>query len=545
MKFIIKHLALLMVVCCAFSSWGQTLTTFQNKDKYGYVDENGNVVIKAQYSHAYPFENGRAKVSKGDKWGYIDTKGKAVIAIQYDNIEPFENGLARVKKGDKYGYIKDDGSFYIKPEYNFIGSFNDDGYIWVAKGKTLETAKIGLFRGDKIILKPNYQSLGFYVKTDSIDYTAGDPVTANSGIPQNNEIKANFVRLSVSDQPYIWAVSGFKTGVYDLEGLPVIKHVMGAVGMPREGFSLVRVYGKKKKDMFYEYNYVSTDKKNTQLFKKNLRQYITPETELDVCSAFNNGYARCAADGKTYIIDKIGRTVSPVYDHFTVVPEHGYITSKGGRLGLLKFSGEEILAPTYSKLNVADASGEVLAAQDPSSSMYGFIDFTGKQIAPFKYADAIAFVDNNIYVKEGLYYGIADLNGNYVVKNQWESIKPANTGDYVWAKSPQTGKWYTVNIKTDKLAFDQGYEDAVPYDAKGRALVKNNAKVGAVKTDNSCVLPCSFDTEALAVKALSFIDSNNKDSMSDIEAYRFNIYMNPDINKFRLHQAIPSTMWDF
>lgn len=76
----------------------QTLTVMKEKEKYGYADENGKMIIKAQYTQAYPFENGKAKVRKGDKWGYIDEKGKALIAIDYENIEPFENGIARVKK---------------------------------------------------------------------------------------------------------------------------------------------------------------------------------------------------------------------------------------------------------------------------------------------------------------------------------------------------------------------------------------------------------------------------------------------------------------
>lgn len=54
--------------------------------KIGYANENGNVIIKPQYSCAFPFENGKAKVSfkcdevrqgehfvwKSEDWFYID-----------------------------------------------------------------------------------------------------------------------------------------------------------------------------------------------------------------------------------------------------------------------------------------------------------------------------------------------------------------------------------------------------------------------------------------------------------------------------------------
>lgn len=60
--------------------------------KIGYADENGQIIIAPQYSCAFPFENGKAKVayectqeqdavseykgSKSTKWFYIDKKGE-------------------------------------------------------------------------------------------------------------------------------------------------------------------------------------------------------------------------------------------------------------------------------------------------------------------------------------------------------------------------------------------------------------------------------------------------------------------------------------
>lgn len=61
-------------------------------DRIGYADDEGRIVIEAQYKCATPFENGRAKVAyrctktpdgeytvmESSKWFYIDKNGKRV-----------------------------------------------------------------------------------------------------------------------------------------------------------------------------------------------------------------------------------------------------------------------------------------------------------------------------------------------------------------------------------------------------------------------------------------------------------------------------------
>lgn len=47
---------------------------------YGFIDRQGNEVIRLQYVNAGYFEDGRAAVRDfNGKWGYIDSKGKRII----------------------------------------------------------------------------------------------------------------------------------------------------------------------------------------------------------------------------------------------------------------------------------------------------------------------------------------------------------------------------------------------------------------------------------------------------------------------------------
>lgn len=214
-----KKLLISTFLCCILSgATAQNLIPVQNeKGKYGYADESGNIVIKYAYDEASAFVDGRAKVRKGNKWGYIGTEGKEVIKIQfsdmntwngnyckvavggsvkdgilenakwgiidkdgkfvldaeYDEISPFNDGLAFITKDKKYGYITDDYKILIPCEYEAVGSFNEKGFLWVNKGGKFDEKKdpsrvkggnFGIYnREGKLIIPAEYKQIGTFV----------------------------------------------------------------------------------------------------------------------------------------------------------------------------------------------------------------------------------------------------------------------------------------------------------------------------------------------------------------------------------------------
>ena len=55
-----------------------------------------------------------AKVQINNKWGYIDDEGKVVIKPRFDKVFDFFDGLALVWAGEEYGYLDKTGSFVWK-----------------------------------------------------------------------------------------------------------------------------------------------------------------------------------------------------------------------------------------------------------------------------------------------------------------------------------------------------------------------------------------------------------------------------------------------
>ena len=84
-----------------------------SKNKYGYIDKTGKMVIEHQFDIAYPFSEGlaivgeRRKGVKGDDYGYIDKSGELVIDKLFYFAESFSEGFAAVDFIDGYCQIID------------------------------------------------------------------------------------------------------------------------------------------------------------------------------------------------------------------------------------------------------------------------------------------------------------------------------------------------------------------------------------------------------------------------------------------------------
>ncbi len=103
------------------------------KNKLGFANLEGKVVVKAQYDAAYPFSEGLSAFCEGcvtermgehsmwkkGKWGFIDKTGKVIIPAQFDNVGfGFENGRIEVKKGEERYAINTKGEKITEEKKN-------------------------------------------------------------------------------------------------------------------------------------------------------------------------------------------------------------------------------------------------------------------------------------------------------------------------------------------------------------------------------------------------------------------------------------------
>lgn len=168
-KIILFILPLLFSGCGLFKSSKEIdLIPFVQKDKYGYFDLEGKIIINPQFAFATAFREDLALVKtsgKDPKWGFIDKEGKFIINPTYKDATVFQEGLAWVvtengaptaidKKGEikftlkeadkvllfneelaafsiadttsvKWGFVDKSGKKVINPQFNDVGYFSD------------------------------------------------------------------------------------------------------------------------------------------------------------------------------------------------------------------------------------------------------------------------------------------------------------------------------------------------------------------------------------------------------------------------------------
>jgi hypothetical protein len=118
----------------------------KEKSVYVYINENGEEIIQREprglsfydgYAMAY-FESNR-------KWGFIDKKGVTVVEPQFEQeySSGFSEGLVDVCKDDLWGYIDAGGNTIIPFEYDWTNPFTDGFAVVKRKGQKFYIDKNG------------------------------------------------------------------------------------------------------------------------------------------------------------------------------------------------------------------------------------------------------------------------------------------------------------------------------------------------------------------------------------------------------------------
>ena len=149
-------------------SEGLAVVRLSEKHKFGYISQKGELAISDQFDWARDFHGGLAavKLSK-DKYGFIDKAGKLVLsAKEWRDVDDFSEGLASVKvavtdnsvylgfQNEEYGYIDRNGKFVIAPRFDRVEKFSEGRALFFQPGKNPGYGFIDL-KG-QVVIKPKF-----------------------------------------------------------------------------------------------------------------------------------------------------------------------------------------------------------------------------------------------------------------------------------------------------------------------------------------------------------------------------------------------------
>ena len=367
------------------------------KGKFGYVNEEGEFVIKPQFDEAEYFINDIACVKKGNLYGFINEKGKFVVKPKYTSIDSYnEFELCKVSiggsidkktdelKGAKYGFINRNANEIVPLKYSFIGDFDENGICWVnIGGKEDDAGKIAggkygyISHLGKELTKIQYS----FVRDSFFDGYAWVAL----GEKKNGE------RAKVGNK-YVALKTGKTYGYIDMTGKAVTKIKYDAVqDVFHDGMA-----GVKLKNM---YGYVSTT------------GHETPINYIHV-GEFSNGLGLVVTNPKKdfpkygYINAEGQEVIKPQYDdaHDTFNEERSAV-KKDGKWAIIDTKGNLLSGFDYGYVKdfengmaqVSETGFQIKTVKETDNASYywGFVNKNGNLVVPYKYLYVDDIMDEN------------------------------------------------------------------------------------------------------------------------------------------------------
>ena len=386
------------------------MTIVIKDSKYGFINEDGKLVIPCKYDEACNFYEGLAKVRTNDKLQLIDKYGNELCGEGYDEIGDFYEDRAYVKKNGKYGYINSKGECCIPLQFHYAADFTE--------GLARVKMKIGLRRRilefQKYFGNNNKYLYGFVDKNfscngidcvydDAQDFSEGLCGVAKNGKYGFIDNKGNTVIPFMYDSvaPFVNGISVVKTkGFYHMinmnnkrrsddykmietfsEGLAVAECVRGT-----KPYLLIDGFGKQKSDF---YSYIGDFSSGLALVSK----------RSDFTNEIRYGF-----------IDKSGDIVNLVYEKAESFSEGLSLVKQNNLYGYINSRNEFVIPTKY--IDGKSFSDGFAAVRKDYDSGYGYIDNTGKVVLKFIYKKANPFKEGlaTVWIEEGSHLKIGKIN---------------------------------------------------------------------------------------------------------------------------------------
>jgi len=219
----------------------------------GFVDRNGQMVIKKIFVKAGNFHDGLARVeSRSGGYGFIDTSGNMVIEPKFSRADDFSEGLApvQVSLGGKLGFIDRTGKFVIEPQFTEASRFSEGLARIYAESKSRfgsSNSNAGYINHEgKFVIEPQYFRASSF--SEGIAYAAITPQVIKFIDTENRQAfepeiehlnSYNFGRFSEGLATF--TINNGNSGYMDRSGKIVIEMKFGAANDFHNGLALVRL----------------------------------------------------------------------------------------------------------------------------------------------------------------------------------------------------------------------------------------------------------------------------------------------------------------
>lgn len=368
-------------------------------DLFGYMDEEGNLMINYAYEEANDFHEGLASVKRNGKYGVIIANGNKVVDFTYEFISDFNNGQAICRNKGEYGIIDRKGLEIVPCMYEDLQLIFGNYYCFKSNGA------FGVLndRGE-LVLKPEYSEL------NAISDNIAEIVTnQGQGLLNNNleiVLPPNYEEIIPFQQGFI-VKKGGKYGIVDFVGKIVIPFQYDGI-FPSKYTSLFLVLGNK----FSHLNTLNWE-------------ISTPWSDVysgwRELAHFNGVEYITTRKGQYFWTDTLGKTLKQLKINF--LNSVGNVLSgklnKESKLGLFDRLGNAISTQDYDEIQEFK-NGFLKVTKE---SKFGLFSEEGQKIVETIYDEIVYLSEVKLFILENNgKKGICDLRGNIIIPLEYNAI---------------------------------------------------------------------------------------------------------------------------
>jgi len=337
------------------SSFEAYLRNFITSGKWGYIGDNSEIKIDAQFDYAERFINKTAIVNKNGYTGII-TPDTVLLAFKYNTIERIAgmgDSLFFLRNFNReYGLSDESGTYLTDCSFDYIEDYSEN--------------------------RMKYYNNGLFGFLDQNGKTV---------------IEAQFAKAEKFSEGLAAVSNGMKYGFADTLGNLNIDYSFKKPGQFHEGICVV------PKGAGYGYINTNGDYINQIVYRK--------------CNDFSNGLGVVIYQGKYGAVDKSGKEIiKPVYASLSDFDQQGYARfKKKDKYGIIDAAGKVIIPARYSKLGMP-SEGLMSFSDDVYT---GFMTMDKKIKIPAAYKSANDFKQSRSLVRDGSRYGYIDTSGQMVI----------------------------------------------------------------------------------------------------------------------------------
>jgi len=411
------------------------LASIKSTGKYGFINENLEIIIPTKFDMVSDFHNNMAIVQFNSKNGVINMLGDFIIDPIYESIEILTDEFFRIKKGGKWGIIDSKGNIIIQPTYDFINTFLNNSYIVEQNKKQGVIDKNG-----KWIISPKfdyvYSNDGIHIwmeEGDNYAYIAPNGKMINSSkYAYLGELKNGYIRFSTDGYTMGDSIIFGTYGLMDVNEKVILSSQYSDIGNYSNGLVKVKVGDTINNKPDFNDGYGIVNKIGNYL--------IIPK--YDELKRDENGYYSLRDKMQWELLDSAGKRVIDLISSSPIVikDEYIYYSTEGFWNGLSNLnekdkkavrnlSGNIVILPSYDYISfyseglVAVNIGRKWTGDGGIFGKTGYANTQGNVVIPLQFSDGGVFINGRAIVyNEGEGYGVIDTSGKIIIPLKYDLI---------------------------------------------------------------------------------------------------------------------------